>query len=162
MLYHSNIFDVEDETIYCRIDGNPKLLKGIEEGEFRFLYYAEEGFLPIENCQVVGKYVLLTKQKPNRAVMVNQHSYSVFVLEAKEPQKESITIDSISFSSAGALRYVPYVGNGTTNYSVERFCLFGGVELRFCQNRLELGFVLYYMPFLCRCMSYLSATFLLN
>ena len=25
VLYHSNIFDVEDETIYCRIKGAPDL-----------------------------------------------------------------------------------------------------------------------------------------
>ena len=125
VLYHSNIFDVEDETIYCRIKGAPDLLKRIEEGEFGFLYYTEEGFLPVENCRVMGKHILLVKQKPNKHVTVNNQSYSVFVLEAKEPQKESVSIESISFSSAGNPRYVPYVGNGTTDYNVERFSLFG-------------------------------------
>lgn len=125
VLYHSNIFDVEEETIYCRIKGTPGLLEGITKGDFRFLYYAEEGFLPVENCQVVGNHILLVKQKPNKAVMLKNQSYSVFVLEAVEPQKESISIDSISFSSAGSPRYVPYVGNGTTDYSAERFGLFG-------------------------------------
>ena len=125
VLYHSNIFDVEDETIYCRIKGTPGLLKRIEDGEFRFLYYTEEGFLPVENCRVMGKHILLVKQKPNQPVIIKDHSYSVFVLEAKEPQKESITIDSISFSSAGNPRYAQYVGNGTTDYAAERFQLFG-------------------------------------
>ena len=101
------------------------LLDRIEKGEFRFLYYTEEGFLPIENCRVMGKHILLVKQKPNKPVMIKNQSYSVFVLEAKEPQKESISIDSISFSSAGSPSYAPYVGNGTTDYNVERFSLFG-------------------------------------
>ena len=87
VLYHSNIFDVEGETIYCRIKGNPGLLKSIAEGDFRFLYYTEEGFLPIENCRVMGQHILLEKQKPNKTVMIKNQSYSVFVLEAKEPQK---------------------------------------------------------------------------
>lgn len=125
VLYHSHIFDVEDETIYCRIKGSPQILKQIEAGEFRFLYYTEDGFCPIENCRVMGKDILLVKQKLNRPVMIKNQPYSVFVLEAKEPQKESISIESISFSSAGSPRKVPYVGNGTTDYNVERFALFG-------------------------------------
>ena len=125
VLYHSNIFDVENETIYCRIKGAPGLLDRIESGEFRFLYYTEEGFLPVENCRVMGKHILLVKNKPNKPVMVKNKPYSVFVLEAKEPGQESITIDSISFSSAGNATFAKYVGNGTTDYNVERFSLFG-------------------------------------
>ena len=37
VLYHSNIFDVENETIYCRIEGNPDLLKKIKTGEICFM-----------------------------------------------------------------------------------------------------------------------------
>ena len=125
VFYHSHIFDVEDETMYCRIEGAPGLLQRIEDGEFRFLYYAEEGFVPVEHCQVMGKNLLLVKQKPNKPVIIKNQSYSVFVLEAKEPQKESITIDSISFSTAGEPKPACYVGNGTTDYNVERFGLFG-------------------------------------
>lgn len=125
VLYHSNIFDVEEENILCRIQGAPKLIQQIEEGKFRFLYYTEEGFLPMESCQVAGENILLIKQKPNKHVLVKGHSYSVFVLEAKEPQKESISIDSIRFSSAGNPKHAPYVGNGTTDYKVDRFSLFG-------------------------------------
>ena len=125
VLYHSNVFDVEDETIYCRIQGTPGLLERIEKGDFRFLYYTENGFLPIENCRVMGKHILLVKSKENKPVMIKNQPYSVFVLEAKEPQQESISIDSISFSSAGSPTHVPYVGNGTTDYNAERFSLFG-------------------------------------
>ena len=125
VLYHSNVFDVEGETIYCRIKGAPGLLERIEKGEFRFLYYTEEGFLPIENCRVMGKHILLMKTKANKPVVINNQSYSVFVLEAKEPQKENILMESISFSSAGSPSYASYVGNGTKDYNVERFSLFG-------------------------------------
>ena len=125
VLYHSNVFDVENETIYCRIKGTPGLLDRIEKGEFRFLYYTEEGIIPVENCRVMGKHILLVKKNPNKPVVIKNQSYSVFILEAKEPQKESISIDSISFSSAGSASYACYVGNGTTDYNVERFSLFG-------------------------------------
>ncbi len=125
VLYHSNIFNVEDETIYCRIKGAPELLERIEKGEFRFLYYTEEGIIPVENCKVMGKHILLVKKKPNKPVVIKNQPYSIFVLEAKEPQKESISIDSVSFSSAGNASYAQYVGSGTTDYNVERFNLFG-------------------------------------
>lgn len=125
VLYHSNIFNVENETIYCRVTGNPEFLQRLAAGEFRFLYFTEEGFLPVESCQVMGGHILLVKEKPNLPVMVDGREYSVFVLEAKEPQKETISFESISFSSAGSPRPAEYVGNGTTDYEPERFTLFG-------------------------------------
>lgn len=125
VLYHSSIFDVENETIYCRITGDPTFLQRLAPGEFRFLYYTEEGFLPIESCQVMGDHILLVKEKPNQPVEIDGRTYSVFVLEAMEPQKENITFTSISFSSAGSPRLAEYVGNGTTDFETDRFYLFG-------------------------------------
>lgn len=125
VLYHSSIFEVENETIYCRISGNPTFLKRFAAGEFRFLYYTEDGFLPVENCRVMGNHILMEKEQPNQPVMVDGKAYSVFVLEAKEPQSETISFSSISFSSAGSPRTAEYVGNGTTDYEPERFYLFG-------------------------------------
>ena len=138
VLYHSNIFDVENETIYCRIEGNPDLLNKIKTEEIRFLYYSEEGFIPVENCQVMGEHILLVKEKPNKKVHLNQKSYSVFVLEAKEPQKESISVASISFSSAGSPRYAQYIGSGMTDYEVERFQLFGDTLTLFAECYIGL------------------------
>lgn len=139
VLYHSNIFDVENETMYCRIEGNPELLKKISNGEVRFLYYSEEGFLPVENCQVMGDHILLVKEKSNKKVTLNNKSYSVFVLEAKEPQKESMTIKSIAFSSSGTPRYADYIGNGTTDYAVDRFHLFGDILTLFSECYIGLN-----------------------
>ena len=139
VLYHRNIFDVESETIYCRIEGNADLLRKIKSGDIRFLYYSEDGFIPVENCQVMGEHILLVKEKPNKKVSLNHESYSVFVLEAKEPQKESITIASIAFSSAGSPRYAEYIGNGMTDYEVERFYLFGDTLTLFAECYIGLN-----------------------
>ncbi len=125
VLYHSNIFDVENETIYCRIKGAPGFLEGLKAKDYRFLYYTDEGFLPVEDCQVMGNHILLVKERPNKSVAVDGNNYSVFVIEAKEPQKESITFESIAFSSAGSPRNAEYAGNGTTDYDVNRFYMFG-------------------------------------
>lgn len=125
VLYHSYIFDVEEEVIYCKIEGAGGLLQGIEKGDYRFLYYTEEGFLPVESCYVKDNLILLEKQKANLPVEIKGNSYSVFVLEAKEPQKEAISMKSISFSSAGLPKQAEYVGNGTTDYAPDRFQMFG-------------------------------------
>lgn len=139
VLYHSNIFDIENETIYCHIEGNPALLKKIASGEIRFLYYTEEGFLSVESFQVRGEQILLVKEKPNAKVTIQDRAYSVFVLEAREPQQESITIESISFSSAGTPRYPEYVGNGSTDYAVDRFQLFGDTLTLFAECYIGLN-----------------------
>lgn len=125
VLYHNSVFDVEDETIYCRIQGAPELPMKIAAGEFRFLYYTEEGFLPIENCHVLGEEILLVKEKANKPISIDGNSYSIFVLEARKPQKEKICISSVSFASTGSPRSVEYVGNGTNDFSVDQFRLFG-------------------------------------
>ncbi len=138
VLYHSNIFDVENETIYCRITGAPTFLKRLAAGEFRFLYYTEKGFQPIESCQVMGNHILLVKEQANLPVTVDGRTYSVFVLEAKEPQKETITFESISFSSAGSPRTAEYIGNGTTDFEPERFYLFGDTLTLFAECYIGL------------------------
>ncbi len=125
VLYHSSIFDVEQDAIYCRIEGNPQFLQRLQAGEFRVLYYSEDGFLPVETCQVMSDYILLIKERPNARVMVEGREYSVFVLEAAEPQTEVISFDAISFSSAGSPKYAEHIGNGTTDLAPERFYLFG-------------------------------------
>lgn len=125
VLYHNSVFDTEGETIYCRIQGAPELLTKVETGEVRFLYYTEEGFLPIENWKVLEDEILLVKEKPNKPVCIEGNSYSVFVLEAKKTQQERFTLATISFAAAGSPRNVEYVGNGINDFSVERFRLFG-------------------------------------
>lgn len=125
VLYHSSIFDVENDTIYCRVTGNPAFLRQFAAGEFRFLYYTDKGFLPVENCQVMGNHILIVKEEKNQPVVVDGKEYSVFVLEAKEPQKDTISFTSISFSSAGSPKEAEYIGNGTTDFAPERFYLFG-------------------------------------
>ena len=133
VLYHSYIFDVEEEVIYCKIEGDSRLIQGIKNGEYRFLYYTEEGFLPVESCYVKDNLILLEKKKANLQVDMKGHSYSVFVLEAKEPQKEAISLKSISFSSAGFPKQAEYVGNGTTDYEPDRFQLFGNTLSLFAE-----------------------------
>ena len=125
VFYHSRIFDVENEPIYCKIEGNPDFFEKLNNGELRFLYYTEDGFLPIENWKVVGNEVILIKNKENLKVWENNQEYSVIVVEAVKPQLSNQTFDSISFSSVGGICNAEFVGNGSTDYNVTNFNVFG-------------------------------------
>ncbi len=124
VLYHSRIFDVENETIYCKIE-NSQFLDKLKNGEFRFLYYTDNQFIPVESCQIIGEKIVLVKKHPNQKVMLGNQQYSMIVIEAVKPQLEPLTFQSITFSSAGGVRNVEYVGNGSTDYEVTRFAMFG-------------------------------------
>lgn len=125
VLYHNRIFDVENETIYCKVQGNDDFLTKLIRGEYRFLYYTEDGFCPIESCQVIGDKIVLIKEKPNKKVTERGCEYSVMVIEAVKPQMKTQMFQNIMFSSAGAVRNVEYVGNGSNDYPVEKFSVFG-------------------------------------
>ena len=42
---------LENENIYVRIEGNPALIKEINEGAYRFEYLADEGLLPVDSME---------------------------------------------------------------------------------------------------------------
>lgn len=125
VFYHSRIFDVENEPIYCRVEGNTSLFDKIQSGEVRFLYYTEEGFLPVESWKILGDEIMLIKQKKNKKVKKDEKSYSVIAVEATKPQTVNQTISSISFSSSGGICNAEFVGNGSTDYDVTEFPVFG-------------------------------------
>lgn len=125
LLYHDSIFDVENEILDCKISGNPKFLNDMEKGKFKILYYSDEGFLPVEKIKVVNEHIFFSKEKKSKKISVKGKEYSLVVIEGKEPQHETILLDSIEFSSSGSPREAEYVGNGTTDFDVSKFDIFG-------------------------------------
>ena len=125
LLYHDNIFDVENELLDCKIIGNEAFLKDIENGKYKILYYSEDGLDEVENYQVVNEHIYFSKEKKSEKVTIDGKEYSLIVIESKEPKNETVTVESIEFSSAGSPREIEYAGNGTTDYDVTKFNLFG-------------------------------------
>ncbi len=125
LLYHDSIFDNQHELIDCRIKGNPDFVRRLANGEFRILYYTSEGFKPVEQCNVVGEHIFFSKADKSKQITIKNKEYSLIVVEAKEPQRETIKVDAIEFSSSGSPVEAEYVGNGTTDFDVNSFNMFG-------------------------------------
>lgn len=125
LLYHDSIFDVENELLDCKITGNDKFLKDIENGDFRILYYCEEGFVEVEQFQIINDHIYFSKEQESKKLYINGQEYGLIVIESKEPRHETITVDSIEFSSSGSPRQIEYAGNGTTDYEIDKFNVFG-------------------------------------
>lgn len=125
LLYHDSIFDVENELIDCKISGNEKFLKDIENGDFRILYYSEEGLIEVENFQIINEHIYFSKEQMSKKLNIDGKEYGLIVIESKEPRKETITVEAIEFSSSGSPRPIEYAGNGTTDYEVDKFNIFG-------------------------------------
>lgn len=125
LLYHDSIFDVENELLDCKITGNSRFLKDIEKGLYVIKYYCEDGFLEVENFQIVNEHIYFSKAKESKKVFIDGKAYSLIVIEAKEPAVDTVMVDSIEFSSSGSPRVLEYAGNGTTDYDVKKFDVFG-------------------------------------
>ncbi len=127
LLYHDSIFDVEDELLDCRITGNAQFLKALENKEYRMLYYTDEGFLPVEQYNIHGEHIYFTKSLKSKKVSVKDKEYSLIVIEACKPQTETVEFKGIEFASSGSPVNAEYIGNGTTDFDVNRFNIFGDI-----------------------------------
>lgn len=125
VFYHSRIFDVENEPIFCRFEGDESFFEKVNAGEIRFLYYTKDGFVPVEHWKCVGNEIILIKNCENQKVIRNGKAYSVVAIEAVEPQKSNQIFESVSFSSAGGICNAEFIGNGSTDYDVTNFNVFG-------------------------------------
>ncbi|MCC8162095.1 MAG: hypothetical protein LIO86_02740 [Lachnospiraceae bacterium] len=127
IFYHSSALDLENDSLYVRIEGNSALPDGIREGAFRFFYHTEEGLVPVESAEVLedGKTVLLQKEKENKKVELDGQSYSLLALCAKEPVREAYSVSDISGSSSGKAMPAQFANNGTEDFDTEDFLPFG-------------------------------------
>jgi len=127
LFYHSAVMDVEKDNIYVKITKSPKLMKGIEEGRYGFLYYTQDGLLPVEEAKVLpdGETVVLQKEKENAKVELDGKAFSLLVLKAKEPVWENCTLSRIAVSSSGHPAAAGFINNGTTDFDVDSFEPFG-------------------------------------
>lgn len=150
LMLHSKIFDVAEEELFCKIEGNDALIKDILNKKYRFLYFTAEGFKPVEQVRAKNDMLVLVKDNMGAKVIVEGEEYGVLVLEAAEPLHEAVTVSGISFSSNGRLRLPEYVGNGNTDYEVSGFNLFGdtlanyaecyiGMDSYFCKSSAKVS-----------------------
>lgn len=127
LFYHSVVLDVENDNIYVRLTGSPRLMEKIRENRYRFLYYAEDGLIPVEKTELLsdGETVLLQKEKKSAKVELDGNSYSLLVLNAEEPIEENCTLSQILASSSGRPVAAEVVNNGSNDFDPDSFEPFG-------------------------------------
>ncbi len=127
LFYHAAALDVEHNPIYIKIVDNETLMQKIQEGIYRFYYYTSEGLCPVEEVEVQTdlETVILKKEKKNAPVLLEQRSYSLLVLQTEAPVAEDYSISHIQVSSSGEPVPAAFVNNGSTDFDVDSFDLFG-------------------------------------
>ena len=111
IICHPGVFDVEDNNIFIRINGNEKLISGIAAGDYAFLYYAEDGMRSITSVKTEGNLVTLKIADENRKIVIDDKEYCAIVLESKKPVTENMLTDSILLSSSGNPESPEFIGN---------------------------------------------------
>ena len=127
LFYHSVAFDVEKNPIYLKICGNQSLLEKLKENVYRIYYYTDTGLTPVEEIEVQPdiETVILKKEKKNVPVRFEEKELSLFVIQAEEPVLEDKSIKGIFVSSEGEATAAEVVNNGSTDFDVDSFDLFG-------------------------------------
>lgn len=127
LFYHETALDVENNPIFLKITGNQKLLKKMQEGAYRFRYYTASGLVPVESVKVLPETetVVLKKEKKNAGVEIDERTVSLLVIEALKPVLENDTVSGILVSSEGRPVPVQFANDGSTDFDVASFDLFG-------------------------------------
>ncbi|MCD8130229.1 MAG: hypothetical protein LUE16_02945 [Lachnospiraceae bacterium] len=124
---HSRILDVENDHIYVRLTGSRELMDAIRRKAFVFQYYTEEGLVNVEDVDFAddGSTVILRKQRKNKKIETGSGLFSLMVLKALEPVRETFTVEDLLLSSSGKAQSADFVGSGSEDLNPEDFSPFG-------------------------------------
>ncbi len=123
IFYHKTVFDVEDNDIFVRFEGNENLVKMIDEGTLKFSYIVKDGIETITDVTLMedGCTFLLRKKKENKKITINDDVYSVLLLSAEQSVSDNQKVSRISFASSGSPVSAESVSNGTNDLDPDRF-----------------------------------------
>ena len=126
VMYHESLFDIEDEPIFIRLEGNSDIIDKIVKKEYIFKYYSESGFTEFDVVALHNDKVTfeLKKHDKSKHMLVGGKSFAVVILEAVGTVKYPEELTSIGLSASGKKRYADFVCDGTTDLSVENFSPF--------------------------------------
>ena len=123
ILYHETLFDVTDEPVFIRLSGNKELNDRILSGEFRFKYFAKEGFKEFDSVELTGdgETFELKRKGENFKISDGAKSYSVVILEGSKPVTEAMELTGIGISSTGKARSAEFVTDGANDLNTDSF-----------------------------------------
>ncbi len=126
IFFHPTVFDVEENDIFIRIKGAPKLVEDIREERMYFAFISSTGICPVDEWKLMsdGETFVVRKTDPCRKVEINDQKYSVFLLIGNEPVKTARKVEAITFASSGAPVSAESVSDGQNDFEVEAFSPF--------------------------------------
>lgn len=126
LLYHSHIFDIQDNDIRLEITDSDELVDGICNGTYRLYYYTDQGFEPISEIRRESRERLVfSKQKECAKWTDRTGCYSVLLLEPVGVIGKNVTLSDIRFSSTGKPMPAGQIWNGNTELDGKEFLPFG-------------------------------------
>lgn len=126
LLYHTHLFDVENSDIILEFGDSPLFQTGVEEQQYRFSYYGEDGFAEFDQVYPgADGRIRLQKHLPCGKVERQGEAYSVILIEAKGNPVQTVMLEDIRISSVGEPVYPEFVTTGSLDLDVQRFRPFG-------------------------------------
>lgn len=126
LLYHSHLFDVQDNDIWIEMRDAEHLVNEIISGRYGLYYYTEDGFERITDVRKVdSERIVFQKSRECKKVKEDEKEYSVLLLEPTEAVEKDVTVSEIRLSSSGKKEAVREVWNGNTEMDGAEFLPFG-------------------------------------
>lgn len=138
LLYHSHLFDVQDNDILIELRGGSEIIDGILQGDYTLQYWTEGGFLPITDMARQGEEQLVVRKHEACAkISEDGVEYSVLLIEPVEPVTRNVMVSGIGFSSQGSPQPVQNVWNGNCELEPDRIYPFGEVMSMYAELYLN-------------------------
>ena len=125
-LYHSSLFDAQDDPIFIRFSGGEKLCSLISEGKIVFKYLTKDGGREFDEVALLedGVTFRLIKKTECEKLEIGEKELSLVYLEALVPVREILKATEIGISSSGAELEPEFVTDGNLEYNKKSFDMF--------------------------------------
>lgn len=128
LLYHSYIFDVQNNDIIMQLEGGKDIVDGIIDGDYLVKYYSLSGFTNVDSIRRGGnEQVIFRKSGECQKVKYKGKQYSLLLIEPVKPVAKNVMVSKIRFASRGEEQAAKYVWDTNSELEPERFKPFGEV-----------------------------------
>ena len=128
LLYHSHLFDVQDNDIVMELKGGEEIIDGIVSGSYELKYFGQGSFIPITDITRENKErIVFRKQQECGKITQNGTEYSILLIEPTVPIMKTVMVSKIGFSSEGKPEALQNVWDGNSELETDHFKPFGEV-----------------------------------
>ena len=134
LLYHSYIFDVQNNDIIMQLDGGKEIVDGIMDGKYLVRYYTASGFVSVDSIRRSGEErIIFQKSCECQKVKHKGKKYSLLLIEPVNPVVRNVMVSKISFASRGEEQSADFVWDTNTELEPDKFKPFGEILANYAQ-----------------------------